>query len=141
MNMNDIEKLRRALAALKPFADAYPTADGRYLNPVRLIYSDGAKGSLAVEDFGDARDTYEALAATQEQPAEWQPIDSAPKDGREIEIRYLSDDPRRVRWSTSSHGTHWHLALATSAAIIRFEPTEWRAVSSSKSDAPAEKQS
>lgn len=59
--------LRRALDALKPFADAYPK-DSKYLSPVRLIYSDGAKGSLAVEDFGVAHDTYEALTAPAPHP-------------------------------------------------------------------------
>jgi hypothetical protein len=60
----------------------------------------------------------------------WQGIDTAPQDGRIIEVRFLTDNPRRVRWSQSSRGTYWHLADSYGPAMINFDPTEWRPVSS-----------
>lgn len=60
----------------------------------------------------------------------WQPADTAPHDGSTIEVRFLTDNPRRVRWSQSDRGTYWHLADSNGPAIINFNPTEWRPVSS-----------
>lgn len=61
---------------------------------------------------------------------EWQDISTAPKDGRTIEVRYVNDDPRRVRWSQSGHGSGWHLVDSSGAFILRFDPTQWRPASS-----------
>jgi len=63
----------------------------------------------------------------------WHKIDSAPQDGRTIEVRFLTDNPRRVRWSQSDRGTYWHLADSHGPAMINFNPTEWRPVSSKQS--------
>lgn len=56
----------------------------------------------------------------------WREIESAPKDGREIEVKYLTDDPRRVRWAQSRFGTTWHLTSAFTGVPLKFEPTHWR---------------
>jgi hypothetical protein len=59
-------------------------------------------------------------------PLDWQNVDTAPQDGRTIEVRFLTDNPRRVRWSQSDRGTYWHLADSVGPAMINFSPTEWR---------------
>lgn len=61
---------------------------------------------------------------------EWRTdLDAAPGDGTEIEVKFNTDDPRRVQWTQSRYGSGWHLTGAFTGTPIRFEPTHWRPIS------------
>lgn len=58
---------------------------------------------------------------------DWRDIKTAPKDGDLIEVKYLSDEPRRVRWVEDGYRIGWGLD-AFNGALIQFEPTHWRPI-------------
>jgi hypothetical protein len=64
-------------------------------------------------------------------PFKWKALDTAPRDGREIEVRQENGKPCRVRWSESRSGRTWHLTQSVVATVLGFHPDEWRHVSAS----------
>lgn len=132
-----LDVLKKGLATTAPS----PAQMREALNKLEPELSEGARKALTT-GYGVLLESEEifnlgwrmAITAAKEalslvpQPAGdgWRTMDSAPKDGTKIEVKYISDDPRPVRWGTSDHGTWWHLTDVHRSAIIKFDPTHWR---------------
>lgn len=133
----DMPGMRSALA------DPFPVPEGFTLVPTAaLLWLNGAGPDHKGEWFGESQEASRAINASPKKPFwwrtsfrtvcasmadwPWQLIASAPKDGTIIEVKYLTDDPRKVRWSQSSRGSGWHLSESIRPALLEFEPTHWR---------------
>lgn len=73
-------------------------------------------------------------------------MENAPKDGRLIETKYISDDPKMVRWhSSGDDGAGWYLdgydaqRLTYNPARLTYEPTHWRPLPPPPRDQDGEK--